>query len=142
MSREISNAEDLIDRDMYEFYKENRRTTAKGFNQYKFWRKGIKGLISIIKKGIIENENGVYLEDFGYFYMATYTEYMKRVSVLKKELKKEYTPSFIFEDIKLQNLLKYTSASIQINPKKGKEYYENLDTIRYKEQNKKSKWKN
>jgi len=85
--REIIHAKQLIDRDMYEYYRKNRKKTAKGIDQYKLWVKAINGFLITMKRLLIENENGVYLEGFGYFYIEKKCERKRRISLLKKEIK-------------------------------------------------------
>jgi len=57
----------LISRDFYDYYRENRTEVAKEIDQYKYFAKAISGLLRLIKKESHDREFGVYIEKFGYF---------------------------------------------------------------------------
>jgi len=56
----------LTDRDVYEYYKKNRKKTAPGINQYNLFVKAVGGLLNTLKHLYLSSDTGVYLNRFGY----------------------------------------------------------------------------
>lgn len=70
MSKEVKKFlenEYLVNREFYEYYRNNRNSTAKEIDQYNYFVKAVSGLLRLIKKELAERESGVYIRDFGYF---------------------------------------------------------------------------
>ena len=59
----------LIDREAYEFYKENRKKCAAGLNDFNLYKKAIGGIFSLIKTMIEESQGGLHIDGLGYFCM-------------------------------------------------------------------------
>lgn len=94
--------ENIIDRELYEHYKKTRRKVANGANQYKLFVKCVSGLLMTIKELLIENENGVYLENFGYLSIdKKEAKYTKKISILRKILIDTHNIKFQFLDSEL-----------------------------------------
>ncbi len=90
--RNFSDYHKLLNREFYDYYKENRTHQALAIDQYKYFVKAIGGLIITIKKLIQEKEGGVYIEGFGYFCIVKAKK--RRInpsekSPLKKKAKKD-----------------------------------------------------
>ena len=58
---------ELMDREFYEFYKQNRSHQALAIDQYNYFEKAIGGLCNIIKKNSVSCSGGVHIRNFGYF---------------------------------------------------------------------------
>jgi len=57
----------VINRDFYNLYRENRRKTAKEIDQYKLFVKAVNGLLLTMRDIIEESEGGLYIQGIGYF---------------------------------------------------------------------------
>lgn len=138
----ISESKEIIGREMYDFYRQKRRKVAKEIDQYKLWVKAVHGILRVLKEMVVENENGVYLEGFGYFYVEQHLDYKHRVSLLKKEIKTRHKIRFELEDEKLNQKYSFTIDNINylVDPKK--EYEPNLEAIKYLINVKKLRWSN
>lgn len=138
--RVLLESKEIIDRDMYDFYRQKRKKVAKEIDQYKLWVKAVHGILRTLKELAVENENGVYLEGFGYLYVEKYSEYKKRISILKKEKKDRYKVRFELEDEKLNEKYSFTPDNIKYWINSDKEYKPNLEAIKYILNVKKLKW--
>jgi nucleoid DNA-binding protein len=102
MKPQFRQQENLLTRDLYEHYKKTRRKVAAGANQYTLYLKCVAGLINTISELLLENDNGVYIEGFGYFYVKHrgYT-YSKKVSIIRKKELNVHKARFEFFDEEL-----------------------------------------
>ena len=98
---EVIDKKNLVDREMYDYYRANRRKVAKGIDQYKLWVKAVHGLMIVLKELVAENENGVYLEGFGYLHIDSSKKMTKRISLLRKKTVDIKKVNFIFDSEKL-----------------------------------------
>lgn len=57
----------ITDRDVYEYYRKNRKKTAPGINQYNLFVKAVGALMISLKWLMLESQTGIYIEKFGYF---------------------------------------------------------------------------
>lgn len=103
----IKYAKEFIDREMYDYYRQNRRKVAKGIDQYMLWRKAIAGMIIVINDLIEDNENGLYIEGFGYFCAKKRALRKKRISIVKKIEETTYYLSLEFENNDLNRRYKF-----------------------------------
>lgn len=95
---------DLSSRESYEYYKQHRKKVCKGIDQYNNFERAVNAIFKLIKKTLLENEQGVCIKDLGYFCMLRtkerkkiYAPYMK--SILKQHtLRYKYKP-FLFPDV-------------------------------------------
>lgn len=71
--------EDLICRDFYNYYKENRKKSVEPIDQYKLFVKAVNGLMELLRRQILETEGGVYINGFGYFCYVKNAEKRRRV---------------------------------------------------------------
>lgn len=138
--REILNAKQLIDRDMYDYYRDNRKKVAKGIDQYKLWVKAMNGFLETMKRMLIQNENGIYLEGFGYFYIEKKYQRKKRISLLRKEIKSIHRVCFKFEDESLNERFVFSTKKSTYVLDNTKNYEPKLEEIKYIIQVKKLKW--
>lgn len=136
----ISESKEIIGREMYDFYRQKRRKVAKEIDQYKLWVKAVHGILRTLKEMVVENENGVYLEGFGYFYIEPYLKYRHRVSILKKEIKNRHKIKFELDDDKLNQKYLFTTDRINYLIDDKKEYVPNLEAIKYLINVKRLKW--
>lgn len=58
---------DLIDREFYDFYRDNRTHQALAIDQYNYFKKAVGGMFQVIKKITSESSGGLDIKDFGYF---------------------------------------------------------------------------
>lgn len=117
---------------MYEHYRKNRKKVAKGINQYKLWIKALAGLIIVAKELMTENENGLYIEGFGYFYFRKKNESRRRVSLLKKKIVDIFEIRFIFEKENLNERYRFRAGKTVYYPKRNKEYQSKYEAIKLK----------
>jgi len=66
-TKEYLELDILVNREFYDFYRENRKKCAKGINQYMLFDKAVKGLLMEFKKMITTTDTGVHIKDIGYF---------------------------------------------------------------------------
>lgn len=93
----------LVDREVYEYYRENRRRQSKTIDQYNYFIKAVEGLFIVISRMIAESEAGVYIEGFGYFCCIKNIRKTKPKSLtLRSKYKISYTP-FFFPDKEFQH---------------------------------------
>lgn len=104
MSKELkenfTNSISLESREAYEFYRQKRKRTVKGIDDYQTYRKAISGLFNVVSTMMAESEGGVYLEGLGYFCNIAYPKEYKSGSTkgsLFQRLKRYqyYFPYFI-----------------------------------------------
>lgn len=139
--KELNTSKELINREMYDYYRQNRKKVAKGIDQYKLWVKAMNGMLACLKHLICENENGVYIEGFGYFRAEKSTTYRKRVSILKKEERDRYKIKFTADNINIRNRFRFIIGRCHYILDTSKNYENKIDTIMYKINLKKTKWK-
>jgi hypothetical protein len=106
MLKTFINETSLLDREVYDFYRDNRRHVAKGINDYNLFKKAVGGLLTVIKEMMIEGEGGVHIDGIGYFCFLKNTKKVRRRGRIKSLIKKykkvyTYTPYF-FPDIELE----------------------------------------
>lgn len=63
----LLEVEELVCREFYEYYKENRTKVAQGINDFNLFKKAIGGLLTTINKLAVKTEGGLYLQGIGYF---------------------------------------------------------------------------
>ena len=140
MYKEVNGAYPIVDREMYDYYRQHRRGVAKGLNQFMLWEKAIGGLMTVMKNTLVEKEEGIYIKGFGYFYYAPSAYRRKRISILKRIMKQSFRVRCILEDERLKDKFIFNTGALQFMPEEGKEYKENLEYIKYKE-NLNKEWK-
>jgi hypothetical protein len=82
---------DLIDREFYDFYRDNRTHQALAIDQYNYFKKAVGGMFQVIKKITSESSGGLDIKDFGYFcYVRSKNKRKSNLekNPLKKHLKK------------------------------------------------------
>lgn len=57
----------LLDREFYEFYKQNRKSPVVAINQYNYFVKAINGISLTLRDMVNESNGGVDIRGFGYF---------------------------------------------------------------------------
>jgi hypothetical protein len=139
--KEFNTAKELIDRDMYDYYRKNRKKVAKEIDQYKLWVKAVNGILCCLKELVRESENGVYIEGFGYIFAEDNIRYRHRISILKKEEKIRHKIRFIPDNRRIKKRYKFTVGRV-VHILNLKLKYENkLDAILYKINLNRTKWK-
>lgn len=122
---------DLSSREAYEYYKENRKYVSKTIDQYNYFKKAVEGLLRVIKKHFLDNEEGVCIRDLGYLGMVRTKEKVKtknpsKVSLLKKHSKRYKYKPILFIDIMYENWhMEFAFSPIvyeKLNKNKGKKY--------------------
>lgn len=139
MMQDIKMAKNIIDRDMYDYYRANRKKQALGIDQYKLWVKAINGLLMTLKQMVIENENGVYIEKFGYLRADKRLTYKVRVSILRKVDKNRNTVKFTPFEERVKRY-KFTLGTMIYLLDPDKEYESKLDAIEHTINLKDNKW--
>jgi hypothetical protein len=136
----LDGSVEIIDREMYDYYRQKRKKVAKEIDQYKLWLKAVHGILRTLKEMVAENENGVYLEGFGYIYIEKFSEYKKRISILKKEIKIRNKVRFELDDENLREKFSFTPDNIRYWVDNTKDYEPNLEAVKYLINVKKLKW--
>jgi hypothetical protein len=95
--RSFTNKEKNIELTMsprvYKHYKLNRK--IKGHTEYKDWKPKISKLLATLKKHLIENESGVFIENFGYFFIMRHPKVKSRMGFANINGEgRRYTPMF------------------------------------------------
>lgn len=87
----------VLSRDGYKYFKENKKFKSPHFNEFKFWRTIAKSLLFIMNELYRNTNGGLYLEDLGYFiYLPKYVVKGRRISVVRKKPNKyHYEKCFI-----------------------------------------------
>lgn len=70
VSREHKNfleVEELITREFYDFYRQNRKKVAEGINEYNLFKKAVGGLLLSLKHIAQNTEGGIHIRGVGYF---------------------------------------------------------------------------
>ena len=93
----------IMDREVYEFYRENRKKVAKGINDFNLFKKAVGGYFSLVKQVMEESEGGVYLNNIGYFCYVISTKKKKPTrsnitSIILRNTKRYIYFPFIFTD--------------------------------------------
>lgn len=141
-SKEFNKELEIIDREMYDFYRKNRRKVAKGIDQYNYWVKAMAGMIITIKKLMVENENGIYIEGLGYMCMEKVTERKRRISPLKKIIIDNYKTIFILEDKELRQKYRFIKDDTYKFNNRQEKYEPKFDAVVHEIKVKKDlKWK-
>lgn len=88
----------LLDREAYEFYRQNRRRVSPGINEYNLYKKTVRGLFAELARMISSAQGGVYITDLGYFCYIALPKKKRRgrgSSILQRfEKKAVFTPYF------------------------------------------------
>ena len=91
----------LTGRDVYDFYRQNRKKMAKGIDQYNYFVKAVDGIFMVIKEMMLQSEGGVHIAGLGYFCnLKNPREFSRKVKVKNSLIKKKknyysYHPLFI-----------------------------------------------
>jgi hypothetical protein len=126
---------------MYDYYRNNRKKVAKEIDQYKLWVKAVNGLLCCLKEMVIENENGVYIEGFGYIFAEEVSTYKRRISILKKEEKIRHKIRFISDNKLIKKRYKFSVGRVHHILDSKLKYENKLEVILYKINLNKTKWK-
>jgi len=134
--------ENIVGRELYDHYRATRSKVAKGANQYNLFSKAVIGMMSDIVDLILENDNGLYLEDFGYFtFEKNGTVVKRRVSILKKEEIEYNSLRFEFLDEELNEKYVFSTPTDKLaKSKKNKNYAYKKDAIEHQLKNSKRRW--
>lgn len=102
----------LIDREVYDYYRENRRRQSKTIDQYNYFVKAVEGLFRVISEMIAQSEGGVYIEGLGYFCCIKKVVKNRSESLTLRGRKKiSYVPFFFpdkaFEDWRMEGTFKF-----------------------------------
>lgn len=81
MAKEFLEYADITSEEAYEWYKEKRRVPSETINQFNYYQKAVRGMMSSIRTLMEESEGGVYIEGFGYFFKLKTKEYMFKDSL-------------------------------------------------------------
>lgn len=57
----------LTDREVYDFYRENRARVAKGINDFNLFKKAVSGLFNLVRNIMKDSKGGIYIDGLGYF---------------------------------------------------------------------------
>lgn len=125
------NYTSLLDREVYDFYRENRYRTADGINDYNLYKKAVGGLFELLGRMIKESEGGVYIENLGYFcYIIDYKKTKKIVTEIKNlplreryKKKYKYFPYF-FPDDSLEDFTASKTLTLFNTTKKRKLHFD------------------
>lgn len=113
---------DILSREAYDFYRQERFHCAKGIDQYNYFVKSVSGIFSIIKEMMLNSKGGVYIEGLGYFCFVKYKNKRRYGKGLIKRKKALYFPYF-FPDSKLKEWTMSDAFNFDIHLlKAGKEY--------------------
>lgn len=101
--KQIIDSISLKDREFYNYYKKNRKKTAKGIYQFEHFEKAVGGLMLALHELIVESEGGVFIENLGYFAVFETLKKTVRYNMYDSSLKsfipaKRYYPYF-FGDV-------------------------------------------
>jgi hypothetical protein len=87
------NIESMLSPRVYKHYKLWRK--IKGDTEYRDWRKKISKLLFTLKKHLVENESGVFIENFGYFFIMRHSKVKSRKGFININGEgRRYTPMF------------------------------------------------
>lgn len=93
----------IYDREVYDYYRENRIKVAKGINDYNLYKKAVSGLMLVIRDMFLDSDGGVYIDNFGYlcFIMSGKKGANRLVKsrLLRKKKVPLYTPWFFKDDL-------------------------------------------
>lgn len=133
MSKELennfTNSISLSSRQAYEFYREKRKRTVKGIDDYQTYQKAISGLFNVVGSMMVESEGGVYLEGLGYFCNIAYPNQWKDgqgKSLFQKLRKYQYYFPYFIPDYELRGYTMSDAFEDKLERKL------NAQTIKYK----------
>lgn len=125
------NYTSLLDREVYDFYRENRYRAANGINDYNLYKKAVGGLFELLRKMVMESEGGVYIENLGYFcYIISNKKSRKRITEIKniplrEKYKKKYTYfPYFFPDENLEDFTASKTLKLLNTTKKRKLHFD------------------
>lgn len=88
---------ELLSKEAYIFFKENKKFTSGVFNEFKYWRTIARSLLYGMDQMYNQTDGGMYLKDFGYFlYLPKYVVRGHKISVIRRKPNRyHYEKSFI-----------------------------------------------
>ena len=87
------NVERTLSPRVYKHYKLFRK--IKGYTEYLDWKRDINKFLVTLKKHIIENESGVFIENFGYFFIMRHPKVKSKLGFANINGEgRRYTPMF------------------------------------------------
>lgn len=105
MAKSFIKETSLLDREVYEFYKENRKKVANGLNDYNLFKKAVSGLMLVIRDMMVQGQGGVYIEGLGYFcnvmYPKKYKMRGKDIPFFRRIEKQQYFFPYFFPDFEM-----------------------------------------
>lgn len=116
---------------IYKHYKLNRKN--KDFLTYKDdWKPMISKFFKVFREHLLNNESGVFIKDFGYFFIMRHENLTKRIKFQKIHAEgKRYTP--MFAPIRKDGLLDTWSMDYGFSTTIKDRMYENIENgVRYK----------
>lgn len=90
--KKFLEVEELMCREFYDYYRQNRKRQAKGINQYKLFIKAFNGMMITLNKISSETEGGIHIDKLGYFCRVK-TKH-KMIKPMEKSLLKKYEKSY------------------------------------------------
>lgn len=98
--------QDISSRESYEYYKKNRKSVAKGINQYNLFRKRVEGLFNLIANKLTETEHGICIRDLGYFcILRTEHKVKKDVPIYHKSILRSKRRDYNYKPIWFQDVM-------------------------------------
>lgn len=139
LKENFPEANSLLSREAYDFYKTKRKRVAEGINEYNLYKKAVSGLFNVVSDMMVESEGGVYLEGFGYLCNIAYPNMWKdgKGKSLFQKIKKYqyYFPHFV-PDVELKDWTMSDAFEDKLERKlnaqdiKYKLHFDLVDTIR------------
>lgn len=98
MPKKKEYLENIIGRELYDFYRKNRRKPSKVIDEYAYFIKAMHGMLQELRQMMRETDNGVHLRGFGVLYKKPFGEYMKKMSIFTHKKAYRKTIEFFLED--------------------------------------------
>src|SRR5690349_19131523 len=114
----------LVDREFYDFYRENRKQCAPAIDQYNYFERAVGGILKCLKKLTVETNGGVDIKDFGYFcHIRTRGKYknLSEKNPLKKHIKQYSYYLWFYPCDEIGEW--YLEPFVSVEYKKLKEYF-------------------
>ena len=105
LKENFTNSLSIDSREAYEFYRQKRKRTAEGINEYNLYKKAVSGLFNVIYNMMVESEGGVYIDGIGYFCNIAYPNMWKDgkgKSLFQKIKKYQYYFPYFVPDVELK----------------------------------------
>lgn len=120
------NELDVLGREFYTYFKENKRFNSKITDDYFKWRKVLASLVNYMGTMTRVGSKGFYIKNIGYFHYEPLSDVLKRTKYIKTKISTKYYLNFTPDKETIRNWYTETIENIKEDKTKDLESLKNI----------------